>query len=84
MSSYSLISHSETSTYVRVPQEVVNWLLRHSGELIKAIRAENPSVLIQCNTSVNQLTFMGSEADRSRSMRLMYEKLKRRDCRFYL
>ena len=83
MSSYSA-SHSETFTYVRVPQEVVNWLLRHSGELIKAIRAENPSVLIQCNTSVNQLTFMGSEADRSRSMRLMYEKLKRRDCRFYV
>ena len=83
MSSYSA-SHSETSTYVWVHQEVVNWLLMHRGELINVIRAENPSVRIQCDTSVNQLTFMGSQADRSKAMRITYEKLKRRDCRFYV
>merc|ERR1719447_306100 len=73
-------SEDNSSTRLHAPQAVFDRLLCHSGELIKAIRAENPAILIKCNTITKTLTFVGST--RREAMLTMYEKLKRRGIRY--
>ena len=82
MSRYNSRERSVDNSLTRLhaPEAVFDRLLCHSGELIKAIRRENPSILIKLNTMRKTLTFVGS--NRRETMLTMYEKLKRRGIRY--
>ena len=65
---------------LQASKAVVYWLLHKKGELINAVRDENPSVLIKLDNDRKMLTFVGP--NRKEAMLTMYDKLKRRGIRF--